>query len=149
AGKRTKGTVEATNESQAAAMLRQQGAVPLTIVESGQGLHRDIQIPGLGGRVTLKDLAIFSRQFATMTQSGLSLLRSLAILEEQTSKPKLQKAVRDVRHDIESGLSLSGSMAKQDTVFPPLMVAMIRAGETGGFLDSALDRVATNFEKDA
>ena len=64
-GKRSKGSVEATTESAAAAMLRQQGAVPLTIVESGQGLHREIQIPGFGGRVTLKDLAIFSRQFAT------------------------------------------------------------------------------------
>ncbi len=149
AGKRTKGKLDATNESAAAASLRQQGVMPLSISESGKGLQRDITIPGLGGRVTLKDLAIFARQFSTMTSSGLSLLRSLSILEEQTSKPKLQKAVRDVRHDIEGGTSLSGAMAKQDRIFPRLMVAMINAGETGGFLDSALDRVASNFEKDA
>jgi len=149
AGKRTKGKLDATNESAAAASLRQQGVMPLTISESGKGLQRDLTIPGLGGRVTLKDLAIFARQFSTMTSSGLSLLRSLSILEEQTSKPKLQKAVRDVRHDIEGGTSLSGAMAKQDKIFPRLMVAMINAGETGGFLDSALDRVAGNFEKDA
>jgi type IV pilus assembly protein PilC len=148
-GKHSKGSVEATTEAAAAAALRQQGATPLSIIESGQGLHKEIQLPGFRGRVTLKDLAIFSRQFATMTQSGLSLLRSLAILEEQTGKPKLQKALRDVRRDIESGLSLSASMAKHDTIFPDLMVAMIRAGETGGFLDSALDRIAMNFEKDA
>jgi type IV pilus assembly protein PilC len=84
-----------------------------------------------------------------MNASGLSLLRSLAILEEQTEKPALQKAVRDVRRDVEAGNSLSAAMAKQDRVFPRLMVAMIHAGETGGFLDSALDRIAVNFEKDA
>jgi type IV pilus assembly protein PilC len=84
-----------------------------------------------------------------MTSSGLTLLRALAILEEQAPKPKLQKALRDVRRDIESGLSLSGAMKKQDRIFPRLMIAMIEAGETGGFLDKALDRIAINFEKDA
>jgi type IV pilus assembly protein PilC len=148
-GKRSKGQVDATTESAAAAMLRQQGGMPLSISEAKKGLQRDLSIPGLGGRVTLKDLAIFSRQFATMTSSGLSLLRSLSILEEQTTKPGLTKAIRDVRRDIEGGHSLSVSMAKQEKVFPRLMVAMINAGETGGFLDSALDRVATNLEKDA
>jgi len=148
-GKRSKGKLDASTESAAALALRQQGVVPLSINESGTGLQKDIKIPGFGNRTSLKDLAIFSRQFATMTSSGLSLLRSLAILEEQTSKPSLQKAVHDVRRDIESGLSLSASMTKQDKTFPRLMVAMIRAGETGGFLDSALDRVATNLEKDA
>jgi len=148
-GKRSKGKLDASTESAAAAVLRQQGVVALSINESGKGLQKDLQIPGLGSRTTLKDLAIFSRQFATMTSSGLSLLRSLAILEEQTSKASLQKAIHDVRRDIEGGLSLSASMAKQEKTFPRLMVAMIRAGETGGFLDSALDRVATNIEKDA
>ena len=148
-GKRTKGKVDASTDGAAAATLRQQGMTPLSLTEAGRGLHRDIEIPGLTGRVTLKDLAVLSRQFATMTSSGLSLLRALAILEEQAPKPKLQKALRDVRRDIESGLSLSGAMRKQDRIFPPLMVAMIEAGETGGFLDKALDRIAMNFEKDA
>lgn len=148
-GKRTKGKVEASSESAAANALRQQGVVPLQIIEAGKGLQRELSLPGFGNRVGLKDLAILSRQFATMTSSGLSLLRALAILEEQTPKPALNKAVRDVRRDVESGLSLSGAMSKQDKVFPRLMIAMIRAGETGGFLDSALDRIAMNFEKDA
>ena len=148
-GKRTKGQVDATSESAAAAMVRQQGGMPLSIIESGKGLQRNISIPGLGSRTNLKDLAIFARQFATMASSGLSLLRSLAILEEQTEKPTLAKAIREVRRDIEAGHSLSGSMAKHEKIFPRLMVAMIHAGETGGFLDSALDRIATNFEKDA
>lgn len=148
-GKRSKGKLEAPNEDAVASALRQQGVSPLTIRESGTGLNREIKLLNVGDRVTLKDLAIFARQFATMTSSGLSLLRSLAILEEQTPKPKLAKAIRDVRLDIESGASLSGAMAKHAKIFPRLMVAMINAGETGGFLDNALDRIATNLEKDA
>jgi type IV pilus assembly protein PilC len=149
AGKRNKGKVDASSESTAAAQLRQQALTPLKISEAGKGLQKEINIPGLGGRVSSKDLAIFARQFATMNAAGLSLLRSLAILEEQTEKPKLQQATRDVRRDVEAGLSLSAALAKHDKVFPRLMIAMIHAGETGGFLDSALDRIAVNFEKDA
>ncbi|MDT4901992.1 MAG: type pilus assembly protein PilC [Pseudonocardiales bacterium] len=148
-GKRTKGKVEATSDGAAASSLRAQGVIPLSLTEAGRGLSKDITIPGLGGRIGLKDLAIFARQFATMSSSGLSLLRSLAILEEQASKPKLGIAIREVRRDVESGSSLSGAMLKQDKIFPRLMISMIAAGETGGFLDRALDRIAVNFEKDA
>jgi type IV pilus assembly protein PilC len=148
-GKRSKGTIDATNDSAAAQLLRQQGAVPLAITEQAGVLRKELSIPGLTGRTTLKDLAVFSRQFATLTASGMSLLRSLSVLEEQTAKPGLRKAVGEVRTDIEGGVSLSAAMGKHDRVFPTLMVAMIRAGETGGFLDEALERIATNFEKDA
>lgn len=148
-GKHTKGKIEASTDSAAAATLRQQGVTPLSLTEAGKGLQKELQIPGLSGRVTLKDLSVMSRQFATMTASGLSLLRSLAILEEQSPKPRLATALREVRRGVESGSSLSAALAKQDRVFPRLMIAMIAAGETGGFLDQALDRIATNFEKDA
>ena len=148
-GKRTKGRIEAPTDGAAAATLRQQGVVPLSLTEAGKGLKKELSIPGLGNRVKLKDLAVFTRQFATMTSSGLSLLRSLAILEEQTARPKLAAAIRDVRRSIEGGSSLSAALAKQDRIFPRLMIAMVAAGETGGFLDQALDRVAVNFEKDA
>jgi type IV pilus assembly protein PilC len=149
AGKRTKGKVEATTDAAAAAALRAQGVMPLKLNESGKGLQKEIKIPGLGGRVKIKDLAVLARQFATMTSSGLSLLRSLAILEEQTPNVKLATALREVRRDVESGTSLSGALGKQDRIFPRLMIAMVAAGETGGFLDQALDRIAVNFEKDA
>ncbi|GAA2326802.1 type II secretion system F family protein [Dactylosporangium salmoneum] len=148
-GKRTKGKIEASNELAAAQLLRQQGLTPLAITSADSLMKRDITIPGLGSRTTLKDLSIFARQFATMTQSGMSLLRSLAVLEDQAPKPSLKKALGEVRADIEGGMSLSGALGKHPKVFPTLMVAMIRAGETGGFLDGALDRIATNFEKDA
>ena len=148
-GRRTKGKVDGVNESAAVAQLRAQNIVPLKVNETGKGLQKEISIPGLSGRVKLKDLAIMTRQFATMSASGLSLLRSLAILEDQTPAPKLARAIHDVRHSVEGGTSLSAAMRKQDKVFPRLMVAMIEAGETGGFLDQALERIATNFEKDA
>src|SRR5438045_3533017 len=149
-GKRAKGTIEAASDSAAAQLLRQQGAVPLSVAEQQGGvLRKDLSIPGLTGRTTLKDLAVFGRQFATLTASGMSLLRSLAVLEEQAAKPGLKKAVGEVRTDVASGVSLSAAMGKHDRVFPTLMVAMIRAGEAGGCLDDALERIATNFEKDA
>jgi type IV pilus assembly protein PilC len=147
-GRRTKGTVEAPNEAAATHMLRQRGETPLDVSEAGQGLNKDLKIPGLGGRLKLKDLAVFARQFATMTASGMSLLRSLSILEEQTSSPKLKTAIGEIRTDVASGISLSASMAKHDRVFPRLMIAMIRAGEAGGMIDRALEQIADSLEKD-
>ncbi|MFI5492848.1 type II secretion system F family protein [Actinoplanes sp. NPDC051859] len=148
AGRKTKGTVEAANEAAATQMLKQRGETPLDLSEAGQGLQRDIKIPGLGGRTKLKDLAVFARQFATMTSSGMSLLRSLSILEEQTSAASLKKAVSEVRADVSGGVSLSTAMGKHDKVFPRLMIAMVRAGEAGGMIDQALEQVAESLEKD-
>jgi type IV pilus assembly protein PilC len=147
-GRKTKGTVEAPNEAAASHLLRARGEVPLELSAAGHGLKQDLKIPGLGGRMKGKDLAIFARQFATMTSSGMSLLRSLAILEEQTSALSLKKAVGEVSTDVAGGASLSGAMAKHDRVFPRLMVAMIRAGEAGGMIDRALEQIADSLEKD-
>jgi type IV pilus assembly protein PilC len=150
AGKYAKGKIEASNQAAAAQLLRQQGLVPVAI-EAGSDslLRKDLSIPGLGARVKLKDLAVFGRQFATMTASGMSLLRSLAVLEDQADKPPLKRAIADVRTDIEAGMSLSAALTKHPKIFPALMVAMVRAGETGGFLDGALERIANTFEKEA
>ena len=148
-GRKSKGTVEAANESAAMHMLKQRGEVPLELSAAGQGLNMDLKIPGLGGRTKLKDLAVFARQFATMTSSGMSLLRSLSILEEQTTAPLLKKAVEEVRTDVSGGVSLSSAMAKHEKQFPRLMVAMIRAGEAGGMIDRALESIADSLEKDA
>ena len=148
-GHRGKGTVEAPNEVAASNVLRQRGETPLELTEAGRGLDMEIKIPGLGNKVKLKDLAVFARQFATMTASGMSLLRSLAILEEQTSSPALKRAIGEVRTDVAGGVSLSHSMGKHDRVFPRLMIAMVRAGETGGMIDRALEQIADSLEKDA
>lgn len=149
-GKKSKGTIDASNETAALQLLKQQGVTPVSVAESSGGiLKKELSIPGLTGRTTLKDLSVFARQFATMTSSGMSLLRALTVLEDQAGKATLKKAIHEVRTDIEGGVSLSAALARQEKTFPTLMVAMVRAGETGGFLDRALEQIALNFEKDA
>ncbi len=100
----------------------------------------------MGEKVKLSDLAVMNRQFATMIDSGLTLLRALVILEEQTENKALAKVIGEVRSDVEVGSSLSAALAKHEAVFPPLMINMIKAGELGGFLDSTLLQIAANFE---
>jgi len=100
-----------------------------------------------GGKPKLKDIAVFSRQFATMINSGLSLLRSLYILAEQTENKELSKVVDQVRQDVERGASLSQALSRHPKVFNRLYVAMVRAGETGGVLDSVLLQTASIIEK--
>ncbi|MCU1437702.1 MAG: type secretion system family protein [Naasia sp.] len=150
-GKLVKGRVDAATEAAALGKLRTMGLAPVAIAEhaAGTGLQREIEIPGLNKGVGLKDLAVFSRQMATMLAAGLSLLRTLAILSEQTQNAKLKKIVGEVTQDVETGNALSAALGKHTRVFPPLMVNMVRAGETGGFLDQALASIATNFEKEA
>jgi type IV pilus assembly protein PilC len=148
-GSLVKGKIESESADAAAKSLSGQRLVPLEIAGEGTGLSKDISIPGLGGKTKLKDLAIFARQFASMTSSGLTLLRSLGILVEQTEKPKFKEAIAKVQADVQGGTTLSTAMAAQPDHFPLLMVNMIRAGETGGFLDDALARLALMYESDA
>jgi type IV pilus assembly protein PilC len=146
-GKLVNGKLEAQSEAALVTKLRGMGYAPVTIKESGggSGIQREITLPG-GNKVSLKDLAVMSRQFATMINSGLSLLRGLSILAEQTESKKLAATLAEVRNDVETGMSLSTALAKHPKVFPPLMVNMCRAGEVGGFLDSVLLQIAANFE---
>jgi type IV pilus assembly protein PilC len=108
-------------------------------------MSREITLPG-SNRVKIKDLAIMSRQFATMINSGLSLIRALAILSEQTENKALGRTLGEVRGAVEAGQSLSAGLAKHPKVFPPLVINMVRAGEVGGFLDKVLLQIAANFE---
>lgn len=150
AGKVVKGRVDASGESQVVARLRTMGVSPIQIKEApaATGLHREISIPGFSQRVGLKELAVTSRQMATMLAAGLSLLRTLTILSEQTDNKPLALILAQVRDDVERGSSLSAAMYKHPVEFPPIMVNMVRAGETGGFLDGALETIAQNFEKE-
>jgi type IV pilus assembly protein PilC len=144
-GKLVSGRLDAPTEAALVAKLKGMGYAPVTIRESGGGMNRELTLPG-GSRVKLKDLAIMSRQFATMINSGLSLLRALAILSEQTESKPLAKTLGEVRNAVETGQSLSSALAKHPKVFPPLMVNMCRAGEVGGFLDAVLLQIAANYE---
>ena len=145
AGKLTTGKLDAANETVLVGKLKSMGYAPISVRESGTGMNKEITLPW-GGGVKLKDLAVMSRQFATMINSGLSLLRALTILTDQTENTSLAKTLGEVRSDVETGVSLSAALAKHAKVFPPLMVNMVRAGEVGGFLDAVLLQVAENYE---
>ncbi len=146
-GKLVKGRVEATSPAAVAKRLTTMGLAPVAITEvSTTGLHREITLAGLTRGVSLKDVAVMARQLATMVSAGLSLMRALAILADQTDNTVLGKVLGRVRHDVEAGGSLSASMTSHPDVFPPLMIHIIRAGETGGFLEQALLSVAANYE---
>jgi type IV pilus assembly protein PilC len=140
------GTLDAESPSAVASKLKSMGYAPMSISEHKAGMKRDLTIPGMGAKVKLKDLAVMSRQFATMINSGLSLLRALNILSEQTPNKKLAEVLGEVRNEVETGQSLSNALALHQDVFPPLMVNMVRAGEVGGFLDQVLLQIAANYE---
>jgi type IV pilus assembly protein PilC len=147
-GKMLGGTLEAESEEAVVSRLRQLGYAPVSIeAEKGDGLKTEVRMP-FSGRVKLKDLAVFSRQFATMINSGLSLLRSLTILGEQTGNKRLAEVITQVRAEVEKGSSLSAALAKHPKIFNRLYVSMVRAGEIGGFLDQVLVKVAETFEKE-
>jgi type IV pilus assembly protein PilC len=148
-GKLKTGQLEADSQQAVASKLTSMGYAPVKIeAVQESALQMEIKIPGLTDRVKLKDLAIFSRQFATMINSGLSLIRSLSILAEQTDNAKLAEVIGDVRSRVEAGSDLSTAMSEHPKIFPKLYVAMVRAGEAAGMLDQVLLRVADMLEKD-
>ena len=150
-GKLVKGRMEAPNEAAVVSRLRGMGLTPVAVegAGNGTGLQREISIPGFERKsVPLKQLAIVSRQLATMVGAGLPLLRALTILADQTENKVLAEALGDVRNKVEQGGALSDSLARHPNVFPPLMIHLVRAGETGGFLDESLRSTASAFESD-
>lgn len=141
--------IEAPNEQAVAARLSQMGLVAISIEQiKTTGLNKEIDIAFLKKKIDLRDLAVMSRQMATMTSAGLSLLRTLAILSEQTENEELGKVLAIARSDVEKGSSLSASFAKHPEIFPPIMINIVRAGETGGFLEDAMMGLAANFESE-
>lgn len=148
-GKKVSGVLDGPSEAVVSARLRQQGVTPESVRQAGTGLNADINLGGLfKKKVGLKDLAVMSRQLATMISSGLALLKALTILAEQSENPTLGETIDAVRKDVEAGLSLSEAIAKHDQIFPPLFINLVRAGETGGFLEDSLKSVAENYEKE-
>ena len=147
-GHLVEGKLEADSAQLVVGKLRSMGYVPIEIEQqSSASLSRDLSIPFLANRVKLKDVAVFSRQFATMINSGLTLLRALAILAEQSESRALSEIASQVRTDVESGASLSAALAKHPKAFNRLYVSMVKAGEIGGVLDSVLLRLADTIEK--
>lgn len=151
-GKALTGTMEATSQRDVAAALRERGAVAITkIAEPKKGLNADVKLPAwldLGSKPNVRDVAIFSRQFATVINAGLPVVQSLAILQRQAEKEGLKTALKDVREDVETGLQLSDALAKFPRLFNKLYIYLVKAGEVSGNLDGILERIAAYQEKD-
>jgi type IV pilus assembly protein PilC len=146
AGAKARGEVEAESKQAVSDQLKGRGLIVLEIAD--KHASREIELNFLKS-VSAADLAVFSRQLSTMITSGMSILRALYVLEDQTENKFLKETIVAVRKDVEAGLPLSDAMERHPKVFSPLFVAMTRAGETGGMLEDSLLRVADQLEKDA
>jgi type IV pilus assembly protein PilC len=143
----TKGEIDADTKQAVAQQLRGKGLIVLDIEEQQSTSAGDLL--ERFKKVKPDDLVVGTRQLATMVSSGMSLLRALYVIEEQTENDKLKETWAAVRKDVEAGISLSDALSKHPDVFNELYTAMVAAGETGGILDSTLQRVADQLEKDA
>lgn len=136
------GEIELPTKDDVLAYLHKQKMIPVSVREKQKGLNISF-----GGGVKTRDIVIFTRQFATMINSGLPLVQSLDILAEQTENPQLRKTIQETLYDVESGHTLADAMAKHPKVFTELFTNMVAAGEAGGILDTILLRLATFLEK--
>src|SRR3984957_513341 len=146
AGIKAHGELEGDSKQAVSDQLKQRGLIVLEIADKHSS--REIELSFMKS-VKANELAIFSRQLATMINSGMSILRALYVLEWQTESKMLKETIVATRKDVEAGLSLSDAMARHPKVFSTLFVAMTQAGEAGGVLEGSLLRVADQLEKDA
>ena len=145
-GKKVTGTIEAGNKDGALSTLEHQDIKPISIKEIGE--KKGLKL-GLGNRVKIKDIVVFTRQLSTMVSAGVPLNRSLATLKEQTGNKAFKKIIGDVSNSIEGGKSFGDALAVHPKVFNDIYVNMVRAGEAGGILDEILKKLAGQVEKDA
>ncbi|CUU04092.1 type IV pilus assembly protein PilC [Armatimonadetes bacterium GBS] len=144
-GQTRTGKVEAPNAEELRKRLQEEGLQVIEISED----RKAPRVPAGGyGRVKLSDLAIFARQFSTMLDAGVSLVRCLDVLQQQTNNARLRKILIDLSTRVESGESLSRAMARHPKAFSQLIIGLIRAGEVGGVLEESLQRIAAFLEKD-
>jgi type IV pilus assembly protein PilC len=143
AGDMQSGEIDLKDRDEVIGFLRRQRMIPLKIQEKQTGL----QIPSFGAGVSTHDIVIFTRQFATMINSGLPLVQSLDILARQSENKTLRKTIEQVLYDVESGQTLADALRAHPKVFPELYVNMVAAGEAGGILDTILMRLAVFLEK--
>ena len=140
-------TMEAENEGVVLSKLRDEKYFIIKVKKSIGSQKINLKID-LFNKITIKDISIFTRQFSTLISSGMALIESLNVLSKQTSNKRLANIILDVRRNIETGLSLSESLAKHKKIFPKMYTSLVNAGETGGVLDETLDRLATFLEKE-
>jgi type IV pilus assembly protein PilC len=139
------GQMEASTPQALAAQLREQRIMATSVREKPEPLR--LKIPGFGGKVKDKDLTVFTRQIATMINAGLPLVQSLEVLASQQPNKQFKRILTKIREDVEGGSTFAASLKQHPTVFTPLYMSMVEAGEAGGFLDTVLNRLAGYIEK--
>jgi type IV pilus assembly protein PilC len=143
-GARRKGTSEAENEDILRRRLTNQG---LRVLEVKQTKAKK-KASTSNVKIKLNELSIFCRQFSTMIDAGVSLVRCLSVLQEQTVNPKFKRMIADIQSEVEAGQSLSRALAKYPNTFSNLFIGLVNAGEVGGVLEESLQRLSTFLEKD-
>lgn len=146
AGMPQAGVLDGVSRQAVTEELKGRGLRVMALEEKKSGLQMELSLGPK--RVKAQELTVMTRQLATMISSGMTLLRTFYVLEDQIENPKLRDTIAAVREDIESGSNFSDALEKHPKVFNPLYVAMVRAGEAGGVLEESLDRVADQLEKD-
>jgi type IV pilus assembly protein PilC len=147
-GNLVEGSLEADSIPIVVSRLREMGYLPVSVAPAkGKGLKTEIVIPGISDRIKPKEVAVFTRQFATMVDSGLTISRSIAVLANQTENKHFAAVLRTIHDDVDSGVSLSTALAKHPKAFDELYVAMVAAGEIGGSIDTVLKNVSVQLEK--
>lgn len=140
------GVISADDENTVLRRLQEQELIVVSLKERKRYFDINTALINLQ-RVSLRDLVVFTRQFATMIRAGVALVRALGILSQETRNPRLKLAIEDIRREVESGTALSQALAKHRDIFPRLYISLVRVGETGGILDIIFDRLATYYEK--
>ena len=151
-GKVITASMEAASQRDVAAALRDKGLIPTEIKVPKSGLNADIKLPAwldIGSKPNMRDVTLFSRQFATVINAGLPVVQSLSILQKQAEKQGLKDALKKIREDVETGQPLSEALAKFPGIFNRLYIYLVRAGEASGNLDGILERIASYQEKQA
>ena len=146
-GKEKRGSVEASSDLAARETLRQEGLIPLTVVEPNI-LNKEIKL-GFAAKVSPRELGVFCRQFQSVLEAGITITSALMMLQEQTESKIFAQAIKETRVAVEKGETLAGAMSLNAKVFPEMLVNMVEAGEATGNLEIAFERMAVQFEKDA
>ena len=146
-GKEKKGNIQAENENDAKKKLKNEGYMVISLTKA-TALTKEISFE-FGGKIKPRDLSVFSRQFVSMINAGVTILDTLEMLGEQTENKTMAKAIKGVYGDIQKGETLSEGLRKYPKVFPKIMVSMVAAGEASGKIDVAFERMSEHFEKSA
>ena len=147
AGQALKGEMEASSKEAVISTLESRDLIPDKIKERGKGMDFELKIPGFGGGIGGKELAVFTRQFCTMIDAGLPLVQCLDILAKDSSNPTLKRTLFGVKDEVEAGATFADALSKHPKIFDDLYVNLVAAGEIGGILDTILTRLAEHIEK--